>query len=177
MVTIYDRNNGTELLLSDARQEVSAVLLAMREELDDHRLAINENTTELMSGNDVLNQLNAKLDKLAERVDELTLLFKGSAPEKTFEIQPLSPKEKEVFYALYVETSSCPFASYEQVARKAMLTKEMIVTYIAQLIQKGVPLMKRHDGSKMFVKIDPAFRELQAKKNVIGLNAPLTCWI
>ena len=48
---------------------------------------------------------------------------------------------------------------------------------VTGMIQKGVPVLKRYDGSVVFLKLDPAFRELQAKKNVIGLNALLTGWL
>ena len=44
------RDKQELLLSSDAdvfRQELSVVLSCMREELDDHRLAVNENTDEL----------------------------------------------------------------------------------------------------------------------------------
>jgi len=47
----------------------------------------------------------------------------------------------------------------------------------AAMLQKGVPVLKKKDGSRVFIRLDPAFRELQAKKNVIGLDAPLTCWM
>lgn len=149
----------------------------MREELDDHRLAINEDTLELDATNEQMNALNRRLDKLTERVDELTMLVKGVSEEPAFDIQPLTAKEKEVFHAFYVLTETQPFASYEQIARKALMTKELVMTYVAGLIQKGVPVQKKHDGNRVFLRLDRDFRECQAKKNVIGLDSRLTCWI
>lgn len=169
-----------ELLLSDSdgfKQQVSVVLDLMREELDDHRLAINENTTELSATNEFLNELNRRMDFLAERVDELTLAVKGVEAEKKFEVQSLSGKEKEVFQALYVITETQPCVSYEQLARKTLLSKELVMYHVASMIQKGVPVLKRYEGSIVFLKLDSVFRELQAKKNIIGLNALLTCWV
>ena len=177
MVEIRDKQ---ELLLSsDAdvfRQELSVVLSCMREELDDHRLAVNENTDELAATNEFLNELSRKLDKIAERVDELTLHIRGAKEEKKFDIQPLTNKEKEVFQALYVLTEHQPYASYEQVARRAMLAKGVVMDMVTCMIQKGVPVVKKLDGTTVFLKLDQEFRQLQAKKNVIGLNSLLTAW-
>lgn len=159
------------------RRQASTVLECMREELDDHRLAINENTAELEAQNEVLGNLHRKLDKLAERVDELTLLVKGESEQPRFVVQPLSAREKETFHALYELTATQPFASYEQIARKALLSRELVACYVTGLLQKGVPLVKKYDGNRVYLRIDPRFRDLQAKNNVVGLDAPLTCWI
>lgn len=177
MVTIYEHEC---LLSSDAvtfRRQVTQVLQSMREELDDHRLAINEDTCELDATNESLNDLNKRLDKLTERVDELTVLVKGFREERSFAVQQLSKREKEVFHALYVLTETQPFASYEQLARKALMTKELVATYVTGLIQKGVPVLKKHDGNRVFLRLDDEFRSCQAKKNLVGLDAPLTCWL
>ncbi len=177
MVEIRDKQ---ELLLSsDAdvfRQELSVVLSCMREELDDHRLAVNENTDELAATNEFLNELSRKLDKLAERVDELTLHVKGRKEEKKFQIEPLTNKEKEAFQALYVLTESQPYASYEHVARRTMLAKGVVMDLVTCMIQKGVPVVKKLDGTTVFLKLEQEFRQLQAKNNVIGLNSLLTAW-
>ena len=178
MVEIRDKQ---ELLLSsDAevfRQQLSVVLSCMREELDDHRLAVNENTDELSATNEFLNELGRKIDKIAERVDELTLLVKGQKDKPKFSIQPLTAKEKEVFQALYLLTETQPYASYEQLARKALLTKGLVMDLVTCMLQKGVPVLKKLDGTTVYLKIDPEFRCLQAKQNVIGLDSHLSAWL
>ncbi|MCX6708656.1 MAG: hypothetical protein NTW67_03340 [Candidatus Woesearchaeota archaeon] len=177
MVEIRDKQ---ELLLSSDgvvfRQECSSVLECMREELDDHRMAINENTDELSATTEFLNEVNRRLDKLTERVDELTLLVKGSKVEKNFEIQPLSGREKEVFQTLYLLTESQPYASYDQIAKDLPMSKSVVMDHITRMIQKGVPVVKKLDGTTVFLKLDPDFRLLQSKQNVIGLNS-LLAWV
>lgn len=178
MVEIHDKQEV--LLSSDApvlRQQISTVLECMREELDDHRLAINENTDELVATNEFTNELSRRLDKLTERVDELTLLIKGQKEQKSFDIQPLSNREKEVFHALYVLTESQPYASYEQVARKTCLTRGIVMDTLTSMALKGVPILKKLDGTTVFLKLDSDFRQLQAKQNIIGLNSLLTAWL
>jgi DNA-binding MarR family transcriptional regulator len=175
------RNKQQEVLLSgDAvvfRQQLSDVLSCMREELDDHRLAINENTGEIGTSNEFLGGLARKLDKLTERVDELTLLIKGSKEEKKFDFQPLTEKEKEVFQALYALTETQPFASYDQLARKTLQSKSMVAGHVTSMVHKGVPLLKKYQGKVVFLKLSSEFREAQAKKNIVGISARLTCWI
>ena len=149
----------------------------MREELDDHRLAINENTDELSATNEFTNELSQRLDKLTERVDELTLLIKGQKEEKQFSIQPLTNREKEVFHTLYVLTESQPYASYEQIARKMLTSKGIVMDTLTSMALKGVPILKKLDGTTVFLKLDQDFRQVQAKQNVIGLNSLLTSWI
>lgn len=178
MVEIRDKQEV--LLSSDApvlRQQISTVLECMREELDDHRLAINENTDELSATNEFTNELSRRLDKLTERVDELTLLIKGQKEEKQFSIQPLTAKEKEVFHALYVLTESQPYASYEQIARKVLTSKGIVMDTLTSMALKGVPILKKLDGTTVFLKLDQDFRQVQAKQNIIGLNSLLTAWI
>jgi len=173
------RDKQELLLSSDAsefRQQISTVLECMREELDDQRLAINENTDELSASSEFLNELSRRMDKLTERVDELTLLVKGQKEQKSFSIQPLTNKEKDVFHALYVLTESQPYASYEQVARQTLLTKGIVQDYVTSMIQKGVPVLKKLDGQTVFLKLDQEFRQVQAKQNIIGLNSLLTSW-
>lgn len=178
MVEIHDKQEV--LLSSDApvlRQQISTVLECMREELDDHRLAINENTDELTATNEFVSELSKRLDKLTERVDELTLLLKGQKEQKSFSIQPLTNREKEVFHALYVLTESQPYASYEQIARKTCVTRGIVMDTLTSIALKGVPILKKLDGTTVFLKLDSDFRQLQAKQNVIGLNSLLTSWI
>lgn len=177
MVTIREKQQL--LLSSDAsvfRQQLSTVLDCMREELDNHRLDINEGTAEMSSMFEFLNELNRKIDRIAERVDSLTLAVQGVQPKGSFVVQKLSEREKDVFRSLYALTETQPYASYEQVARRSMLAKEQVVSVVAALIQKGVPVLKKMDSNQVFLKLDPVFRVVQAKENLVGLQSPLTCY-
>ena len=177
---MVDIREEQELLLSSENavlRQTKQVLECFREELDDHRLAINENTSEIISTNDFLSELNCKLDKLSERLDELELLVKGQKKQAEFVLRPLSGKEKEVFQALYLLTESQPYASYEQIAKRSGMTKELVIGYVVSIIQKGVPVLKKFDGSTVFMRLDPAFRQKQAQENIVGVNSLLTGWI
>lgn len=174
MVTIQ----RTQTVLSDdVKRKLGSAMDDIRDELDDHRLAINETTQEVASTNEAVNALHLRMDKLTERLEELSLLIKGDKKEPDFQLQPLNNREKEVFAALYELTESQPAASYVQIARKCALTKQLVMTYMTSIIQKGVPVLKRTDGSKVYLRLDPVFKAKQAVENLVGLNARLTSWL
>ncbi len=156
--------------------QLQPILEMFREELDDHREAINESTVELQSNYDSFNELNKKIDKLGERLDELTLLVKGKKESKSFSITPLTSKEKEVFMALYSFCQSQPNATYRQIARKLAITEQLVASYISSIIEKGVPVLKKYSGGMVYLNLDDEFKQSQAKKNVVGVNTLLSYW-
>ncbi len=158
-------------------QQLCVVLSQFREELDDHREAINENTTELQSNYDLINELYKKVDKLSEKLDELTLLVKGSKEQKKFVFSPLTEKEKSVFFALYNSTQSGNSVSYRQIARITGLPEQLVASYISTIIEKGVPLLKQYSGGNVYLRIEEDFRQEQTKKNIVGINTTLNCWV
>ena len=105
---------------------------------------MNENTNEIESTYELFNKMNARMDKLQERLDEITMLVKhGPAPSiKEFKLSPLSGQEKEVFFALYTLTETTPFATYHQLARKVVTTVESVARHVTTLISKGIPVEK-----------------------------------
>ena len=163
----------------DLRDDINAFLLQIREELDDHREALNANTNEIESTYELMNQMNARLDKFQERLDELTLLVKHVPPSITtadFKLQPLTGQEKEVFFALYVLTETTPAVTYHQLARKMTTSVEAVSRLITTLISKGVHVDKKYSNGNAFLGLDPAFRQLQAKQNVVKLDTKLSYW-
>ena len=44
------------------------------------------------------------------------------------------------------------------------------VKCVSSLAGKGIPLVRSHFNDKMFVKLEPEFKEIQAKQNLINLS-------
>jgi len=163
----------------DIREKIDAFMEQVRDELDDHRTALNENTNEIESNYELLNQLAVKLDKLNERLDELTMLVKHGRPEapaQDWKLEPLTGQEKEAFFALYTITETTPYITYHQLARKLATTVEAVSRTITSLIGKGVPVEKKYANGNAFLGLDKAFREAQAKHNLVKLDTKLTYW-
>lgn len=162
-----DQDNGTK-----------EVLNALREELDDHLTSINENTDEIQSNYDLLQQLNAKIEKLAERIDLLQTILTSTSvePTKHFDISPLTGKEKDIFQALYALAHERETVTYEELARRCGITVPLAVSYISNLIEKGVPVWKKYVGKTVHLTLDPEFALEQAKNNTVGVTIPLSHW-
>lgn len=165
------REPGVEVVAQDALQQV-------KEELEDHLNAINENTDEIQCNYDLLRQLNAKIDKLTERLDLLQSIITNEnvEQEKDFTISPLTKKEKSVFQALYELAHEKESVTYEELARRACMTDQLVAQYIKNLIEKGVPVWKKHAAGKVHLTLDPDFVLEQAENNVVGVTIPLTHW-
>ena len=158
-------------------QSLNVVLSQFREELDDHREAINENTTELQSNYNLIDELYQKIDKLSERMEELTLLVKGNKEQKMFAFSPLNEKEKNIFSALYTSSQSGNSVSYRQISRITGIPEQLVASYISAIIEKGIPLLKQYSGGNVYLRIEDDFRQEQTKKNIVGINSTLNCWV
>lgn len=158
---------------------VSDVLAKVREELDDHRGAINENTSEIQINQEFMNELSSKIDKLASRLDELTLLVKcgQQAQKQEWKVEPLTEREKQVFHAFYVESEARNNAcTYKELAASLKTSEASIASFVASFVAKGIPLVKRYHAGRAYVGLDQAFRHAQAKENIVGINTLLTYW-
>ncbi|MBW2969382.1 hypothetical protein KY304_02095 [Candidatus Woesearchaeota archaeon] len=157
--------------------QVKNVLEAFREELDDHRSAINENTNEIQASHEYFEALNNKLDKLSARLDELTIFVKGKKEVSKFKFAPLTKREKEVFQTLFFLSELAPYVTYREIARKMCSSESLIAQYVTNMVEKGIPIMKKYHTGKVYLKLDPEFHDLQVKENIVGLNSLLSNWM
>jgi chromosome segregation ATPase len=158
---------------------VADVLSKVREELDDHREAINENTNEITLNHEFLNELSGRMDKLSERLDELTLLVKcgQQTKDQEWKITPLTSREKEVFHSLYVLGEDRNNAvTYKELSKQLKTSESSVAAFVASFVAKGIPVVKKYSGGRAYVGLDPAFKLAQAKSNIVGINTLLTYW-
>ena len=153
--------------------DIKEIFAEIRDELEDHLTAVNENTNEIQANYESLCELDSKIDKLNERLDRIELFLKDKGfkvDEKQYpNVQSLTKKEQEVFLILYTNEEKGPI-SYEEIARKLGLTEELAASYIQNLTAKGVPIHKRYINNKAFIKLDKAFKNLQTKKNILKIS-------
>ena len=146
----------------------------IKEEFEDHLLAINENTNEIQTNYEYLCDLDTKIDKLSERLDEISMFIglkkQYVSPSDGANHSPeLTNNEKEVFMVLYTlgeETS----VSYRDIAEKLHVSEQIVMNYIANIMEKGVPIIKEYINNKIHLKLDSKFKSLQAKQNVLHIN-------
>lgn len=137
---------------------------AVKTELDDHLESVNQNTSEIQANQGLVTELDAKVEKLSERLDELELIIN---PEKAKKIDAkLTPREQEVFMTLYVGKAM----SYSQIAKLLGFTDDMVSMYILNLISKGVPIHRELINDVLVFRLDPEFKDLQARRNVLEID-------
>lgn len=156
--------------------EIQEVFSSIREQLDDHLISINENTNEIHSNFEALCELNNKVEKLGERLDKIEASLFGHQTQPVFKVKPLSKKEKELFLALYTLLESRQHVTYRDLSRIVCWPEALVASYITMLIAKGVPIQKRFLDKKAILSLDKHFKQLQAKKNILGIDTRLTHW-
>ena len=158
--------------------EMRYQLESIKREFSDHLESINANTSEIQGNYEQIAKVEYKVDKLAERIDEITLFLQSIAkdPKKhltigsqdMIRIQKLTQKEQCVFNTLY--NTDQKYLSYDIIARKCGLTQTLVTTYVSNLIAKGVPIIKRYINNKAHVGLDEEFKELQTKHNIAHIS-------
>ncbi len=139
--------------------------VAIRKMLEEHLAAINDNTAEVQALFDFLQELEIKVEKVSQRLDQ-TQLSLGIPKPKT-SIAPLNQMERKIFLVLYTGEA---LMTYQEIAEKAELSPSIIPECISSLIQKGVPFRRSFFENQLFVGLEPGFKELQAKENIVNLS-------
>lgn len=146
---------------------IKAAFSKVKEEMDQHLDAINGNTNEIQACYEYLAELDAKIEKLSERLDEIQFRLD---PQPSFEEISLTHREQEVFMVLYVEEN--PITAGE-IAKRLGLSLEMVERYLVSLSAKGVPLLRTFVNGRVYHSLDLKFKDLQARKNVLNISESL----
>jgi hypothetical protein len=143
----------------------------IREERDEHLEGINELTAELQTAFEYISGLENKYEKLKEITDELQM-FKNSMllNDKThFSNIILSLDEQKLFLALYIFGEKEPL-SFKLIMKKIGVEQEALKLLISSLLDKKIPITRERIGTEWYFNIDPRFRELQMKENLIKIH-------
>ncbi len=153
--------------------ELKKTISNLKHELDDHRESINENTGELQEKTDGLYEIDQKMNKLQQRIDDIQVsvekISQNIKSEKTA-IQPLNLQEKQVFLVLYLSGEKLTF---KQISEKLHLSTKLVKQHINVLITKGISVVIEYKLSTAYLSLDKAFKELQARENIIEIKSPL----
>jgi hypothetical protein len=147
---------------------LKGAFVKIKEEIEDHKESINQNTNEIQSNYEYLCRLEMKIDKLAERIDEISLFLNHPSSVRQQDVLELTSNEQRVFVVLYANDSG--MLTYQDIAARTGFTENLVICYIGNLVAKGVPVIKRYLGGQMQLAIDPTFKDLQAKGNIVRLN-------
>jgi hypothetical protein len=160
---------GEKASINEMNRGLKAAFKTIKEEMNVHLTTINQNTTEIQAIYEYMNELDAKIEKLNERIDELQMFI---SPEKQDSLSiELTHREQEVFLVIYAENNSI---TAKDVGRKLGFTDEMVNKYVYNMISKGIPILRQYKDGEMFILLDLKFKDLQARKNVLKIDESIS---
>lgn len=150
-------------------KKVKEDLDKIQKEMEEHLSGINDNTSEIQSLFDYLHQIEIKLDKLSQRLDQTQLSQGNNQPviNQKPAVIPLNQNEKKIFLVLYTEEMAL---SYPEIANKSQISISVVPECVSCLSSKGIPIIRTFCNDQVFIKIEPHFKEMQAKENLINLS-------
>lgn len=166
---------GIRLELSQLKKKLKVEFTKVRHEFEEHLQAINENTNEISANYEYICEIEKKLDKLSERVDNIQMYLQSNsgivvAKKTDFDVKKLNRREQEVFLVIYTLEEENGILTYADIANKLGISEELAGSYVTSIIEKGVPVIKRYINSKPYLKLDADFKTLQAKENILQLS-------
>ena len=137
----------------DAHNELKEALIDIRSELDEHLDAINQNTSEVGSVQEVVSELDYKLDKLSERLDALQALLLSQTSTRTVKF---TSKEDGVLKVLAATIEPLTSSS---IGKRCGLTADLAAQTLYCLKQKGVPVLAQTIKDETYYVIDDSYRD------------------
>lgn len=166
---------GKNLYFDLLSRKLRGEFTKIKHELEEHLQAINENTNEIASNFEYVSEIEAKLDRLSARVEQLQMCLESNsgiavARRNNFDVKRLNRREQEVFLVIYTLEDEKGGLTYMDIAKKLGIPEQLASTYVTSLIEKGVPVIKRYINSKPYLRLEPEFKTLQAKENILQLS-------
>ncbi len=167
--------SGSEASAVEAlRQRFDAALKGIREEFDDHRESINDNTNEIEANYELLCKLESKVDRVEAQLEQLQLSLSQISGKLSHQQLPMSSieldeREKEVFLVLYTAADEKSL-TYRDIASAVKESEFLIRGYITNMIEKGVPITKRYVNDVAYISLDSSFKDRQARENIVKLS-------
>ncbi|MFC1753546.1 hypothetical protein ACFL96_09175 [Thermoproteota archaeon] len=158
------------IALTELHKQLKSSFSTIKEEMEEHLQSINDNTTEIQQNADVLYELDNRIAKLEERMEDIHIMFKRIIHTTKVAIE-LSPEEQKVFLILYTHDT---FLSAEQIAERFAIPVETVLDCLLSMGDKGVPVDKETLNDELFYKLEPEFKSLQAKEQLIDIDTAIT---
>ncbi|MEK6938770.1 MAG: hypothetical protein AABX04_07040 [Nanoarchaeota archaeon] len=153
--------------MNEVDKVIGVELKKVKQALEEHLTSINDNTQEIQSLFDYLQEIEVKVEKISQRLEQVQMGAEVSAATVKQTVTPLNQVEKKVFLTLYTAEIAL---SYREISERAQVSPAIVHECISSLVSKGIPLVRSFCNDQMFFKVEPAFKEAQAKENLINLS-------
>lgn len=170
------KSSSTQPAFSEFIAKVKSAFSKFRAEMSDHLEAINTNTSEIQLNSDYLGELDVKVEKVNERLDEVFLqlntiqkiMERDALRDKNFS---LTKPEQKVFLVLYTLEQTA--LSYADIAQRLNWTELQVKQRLDDLIKKGVPINKLTIDNRMFFRLEDTFKQEQMKKSIVQIDSDI----
>jgi hypothetical protein len=153
--------------------EVSAIrseITTLREEVEEHLEAINGNTNEIDVQNSFICEIDNRLSKVEEKMDEIHFLLKQIVTRANVSLE-LSKDEQRVFLILYTHEK---FMRTSRISQKSMIDVEIVEDSLNAMMDKGIPLEREVLDGEVYFRMNKEFKLRQAKEHVIKIDSDVT---
>jgi hypothetical protein len=175
LILISHRGWGTEMTMKTTKSCIDMDKLkkafdSIKDEFSEHLDAINGNTSEIRDTHEYVCELDSKIEKLTEKIDNISFFLNELKSQKDL-IVSLSPHEQKVFLVLYLEHSPLPFF---ELVKRTQLPDAMVERILKSLVDNNIPVISQKiQGTELFA-LDPKFKEKQARENIIKIDEAVT---
>jgi predicted nucleic acid-binding Zn-ribbon protein len=157
----------------DDKKSIKDAFSKVKTEMDEHRESINANTNEIQTMYEYICRLESQIEKMKERFDEMSMFYANAGSprdlnEGDYSIRSADENEKEAFLALY--SSSEHHSALKDLARRIGRDVEQTARLFESLAHKGVPIKLYSVNNEKFLYLDPEFKGLQAKHNIMEIG-------
>lgn len=168
--TADDRTKETRNSANDVVDNLRTDFDLVREEFDEHLLAINENTTEQIIQNNHICELDQRLGKIEERMDEIHHMLRQVIMKAELSVE-LTKEEQRVFLLLYTHDK---FITPKELASRLGIIFVDVGDALDALMDKGVPVEREMLDGRVYFRLSKEFKLRQAKENIIKIDPEVT---
>ena len=156
-----------ESMLAKLKVKTDEELESNKEELDMHLETINQNTNDIVINYENLLALEGKVDKLTEKIDEIQAQLNPGFYNQDFSSINLSKREQELFIGLYTIEDRI---TIPELSKKTGFPPDTCEFLVKRLSSKGIPIIRQALEQKTYLSLDYRFKDLQARKNILGID-------
>jgi len=177
--TIKISSNYVKKQIFTVEENTRKAFFSVKKEFEEHLESINENTNEIQSNYEAILRVESKLDKMEGVLSEINrfikqfknqnVYFLDEDNSSSFNIMPLTNEEKQIFRTFYELEAEGIKITYSKLADICGISTNSIREHMSVLIEKGVPIIKNFLHQKVILNLEPRFKEIQTKQNILSL--------
>lgn len=165
----FNNRDGAIKKLKNIDDKLKKSFSTVKEEMEEHLQAINENSEEISAVYEHLSELDCKMDKLSTRVEQIQLMMKQMIQNQAqmgFKIE-LDFEEQKIFLALYAFGDNLTLTD---IARKTNINEIEVEKKLQLMSAKGVNILEKAISSKKYYSLETEFKNLQAKTHLVEID-------